>query len=228
MTSFILISKLLPLSKKNGFTFFLFLLLIFDLYRAHLALHVLKDTLIIFSLVLFLNSSNIIKFLGFGLGLFLRFAFPIYILTTQKINIRFVLVFMGLFLIAYNFVDNFYFLITGAQEDIVFREFDKMPTFNQYGVWGDILRVITWPFLLISVIFFLISPSIYFIPIFFALLSYNLYYIFCLKKFPYTISFFVSIGIIAFLVPGFTSFIRYAYPLIVVLPLIHLKNFKQK
>ena len=45
---------------KGRFYYISALIIIFDPYRAHLSVHVLKDTLLILSLVLFLFNSNII------------------------------------------------------------------------------------------------------------------------------------------------------------------------
>jgi hypothetical protein len=70
---------------KNGFFYFIFsLILIFDPYRAHLSIHILKDTLIIFSLIstlYFLNIFfNIFSIFFIILGSLLRSQFYAYLI----------------------------------------------------------------------------------------------------------------------------------------------------
>lgn len=232
VTSLILINKLLPFSKENFFHFLLFLILIFDPYRIHLALHVLKETIIIFSLLLFFCNSKFLRLIGFIIGISFRIAMPIYFFLDVKLNLRLIFLSFVIFLMAFFLLkdtiygDVIYFMISGSQKDMVFQGYDKIPTFNEYGFGGDILRAIVWPVIVIFGVFIIISPSFYFFPIFFSLLIYNLYSFICLKKFPFLKGFFISASILAFVVPGFTTYFRYIYPMIIVLPIIQVRNKK--
>ena len=68
------------LSKKNFLYSIFILIVIFNPYRAHLALHPLKDTLIILSLVFsFFSSSIVINFIFIFMGFMLRLSFYVYL-----------------------------------------------------------------------------------------------------------------------------------------------------
>ena len=99
--------------------------------------------------------------------------------------------------------------------DLNTRSWDTVPTFQSFGEVGNLLRFIVWPLLLISGGYFFVSPS----PLFglmaamqLTVLAYSFYY----RKPFLPLSLFVVLGIVAVLAPGYTSYIRYAYPVMLV------------
>jgi hypothetical protein len=78
--------------KKGWLYYFSILIIIFDPYRAHLSTHVLKDTFIMFCLFFLCFSKGfIIMIFSAILGMFLRFAFFIYVpilFALKKITIK--------------------------------------------------------------------------------------------------------------------------------------------
>jgi hypothetical protein len=82
LTNVILYSVLKKVHFTNGWFYYISsLIVIFDPYRAHLSIHVLKDSLFILTLVLFLFSSNVIFLLIFSLlSIMFRFGSLIYFL----------------------------------------------------------------------------------------------------------------------------------------------------
>ena len=228
----------------------LFFLVIFNPYRVHLSVHVLKDTLIIASLVFFaLNRKNISSILYFILGMFLRNGWIIYFFSfinlrkfklimtdsTSKIGkilyfcfIIFVLIYL------YWFVNKYwvtiYHVLTITNGNMTFREFDNVPSFYELGIYGSIIRAILWPLLYMSGAFIILSPSIMYFPI--ALGSFLIQY-WAIKQFKNPallihvyFSMYLSMAIFAFIVSGFTSYIRYCLPILTILPILLIKEAK--
>ena len=107
-----------------------------------------------------------------------------------------------------------------------FRSFDTVPNFIDLGFLGQILRSLTWPIFLLSGIFAILSPSLFFIPIG----IYNFIYLsLCIvisKDYKNIIVLFVILSIFGFIVSGFTSYIRYTLPLLTIFPLLIFAKLK--
>jgi hypothetical protein len=218
------------LYKKNYFYFILSLLLIFDPYRAHLSVHVLKDTLIIFSLIsiIYLLNSYVSVFF-FILGIFLRFNFYGYL----PILFPFLKLKKNFFLILFFFIICLPLITFSELGDdkisLSFREFDKIPNFFSLGYpYAEIMRALTWPFIRIF------NFAIFFHPIYFlfmlqAIVSLYLLY---LKKifFNYNFLFFYFVlALIAIAAPGYNTYLRYTQPVITTLYIwIILMPYKSK
>jgi hypothetical protein len=209
------------LNKESNLYFVLSLLLIFDPYRAHLSVHVLKDTLIIFSLIFTLHFINsifgILSLFSIFFGILLRFNFygylPVVILFLKNKNI-YILFFIFLMivpLISFEFNDG------DAVGSLAFRDFDKIPNFVnfQYPV-GEILRGLTWPIIRVFNLAFIFHPIyILFIVQSLALtflLFYNRHYL----NFNIII-FYLVLAIIASSAPGYNSYLRYTQPVMTAL-----------
>ena len=231
----------------------LFLLVIFNPYRAHLSVQVLKDTLIIASLVFFtINRSSISLIFYFLMGIFLRNGWIIYLVSI--INIRrfsslkrikdffnnknilllsasIALVVIYIFWFISNNISTIFHVFINTNGDMTFRGFDNVPSFYELGIFGSIIRAFLWPLLYLSGFFIFFSPSIMYLPI--ALGSFLLHF-WVLAHFknlsnltPIYLSIFLSMAILAFIVSGFTSFIRYSLPLLAILPILLINEDKR-
>jgi hypothetical protein len=202
------------------------LLLILDPYRAHLALHVLKDTLIIFSTVFIVtrNKQLVGNIFGLSAALIFRPAFLLYLLAIKnKLKIDFIIALVIIISAsAYLFPGFNDRLLEGGVEDMTFQTYDKVPNFNEYGILGDVARSILWPPLVFSGLFIVLSPAILFFPILFGIFTVNFWLIKTKKRIPISILF--SIALFAFITPGFTSFIRYIYPILTIIPILVSKS----
>jgi hypothetical protein len=110
------------------------------------------------------------------------------------------------------------------QVDMRFRDFDQVPSFYEFGLLGAFIRAIVWPFLYLTGAFFLLSPSIMYLPIAVGGLFLQLWHFKGYRRPALYFKVYLSMSVIAFLMPGFTSFIRYALPLLTVLPILIIKE----
>jgi hypothetical protein len=215
--------------KKTGFhnkqIWILFLLVIFNPYRTHLSVHVLKDTLIIFGMVYFFTSNRIYSWIFLLLSYSVSQRMVIYLMALiNKRNLIILMVPMVFFISIQSegFLSSV--LSTRDQVDMTFRDFDKIPNFFELGTLGAIIRAIVWPFLYLTGVFFLLSPTIMYLPI--AIGSFFLQFWHFKQYGKPTLYFqvYLAMGILAFMVSGFTSFIRYTLPLLTILPILIIKK----
>ena len=203
----------------------LFLLVIFNPYRTHLSVHVLKDTLIIFGMVYFFTSSKIYSWIFLLLSYSVSHRTVIYLVAIlNKKNLIIIMIPIVFFISIQS--EGFLSSILSAKDQVnmTFRDFDKVPNFFELGVLGAIIRAIVWPFLYLTGIFFLLSPTIMYLPI--AIGSFSLQF-WHLKQYGRPVLCFqvyLAMGILAFMVSGFTSFIRYTLPLLAILPILIIKK----
>lgn len=227
---------------KNGYLYFICsLILIFDPYRAHLSIHILKDTLIIFSListVYFLNTRfTIFAIFSIIFGCFLRLQFMAYLIVIipflkKNFNNRFtffLLLIIFLFSGTLEIFSSTINVYTPSQTGLSFRDFDKTPNFVDYVYpYGGILRSFIWPIIRIFNLAILFSP-VYFLFFFqslalMLLLFYSRYY----SNYK-ILFFFILLALIALSAPGYNSYLRYTQPVITVLYLaisIHIIKLK--
>lgn len=216
-------------SKKRSINL-LILLLILNPYRMHLATTLLKDTTIIFLLAIFLSRFKF-SWLALPVLYIIRIASLIYIPPFfPKIKLIYIIpVFViSIFLAEYYF--NIISIIDAASYgNLVFRDFDTIPTFQEYGYLGSLLRCLLWPVIAITGLFAIISPA----PLFFAVaigcLMNVIYSALTRKKLiPLTYNLYFSMAAIAIITPGFTTYIRYVYPLITIAPFLPVLNGLRK
>ena len=211
-----------PYKKQVGILFFL---IVFNPYRTHLSVHVLKDTLIIFGMVYFFTSSRIYSWLFLLLSYSVSIRTIIYLVSVfNKRNLIFITIPIIFFLLMQSEGFLHSILSTENQVDMTFREFDKVPNFFEFGIFGAIARAIIWPFLYLTGIFVLLSPTIMYLPI--AISSFFLQF-WHMKQYGGMALYFqvyLAMAILAFMVSGFTSFIRYSLPLVTILPILVIKN----
>jgi hypothetical protein len=106
--------------------------------------------------------------------------------------------------------------------ELNFREFDRVPTFKDYGLIGVALRAIIWPILTLSGGYAIISPALLYFPLAIGVFSLQIWSIISFRKFAITLEVYIVLAILSVLAPGFVSYNRYCLPVVVVLPIILL------
>jgi len=203
----------------------LFLLVVFNPYRIHLSVHVLKDTLIIFGLVYFFTTSRIYSWLLLLLTFSLTNRTAIYLITIiSKKNLIIVAISVISFIALQSEEAIFSILNVQDQVDMRFRDFDQVPSFFEFGLLGAFIRAIVWPFLYLTGVFFLLSPSIMYLPIAVGSLFLQFWHFKEYRRPALYFKVYLSMSVLAFLMPGFTSFIRYSLPLLTILPILLIKE----
>lgn len=195
-------------------------LLLLNPYRIHLSTTMLKDTLIIFLMVLLVTSPFASRAVSFFGMVVLRIASPIYLIAL--VPKRFVLyaALGGLALTSATWDTLVVRVLEFNAMEMQLRDFDKVPTFQEFGFWGAILRGITWSILSFTGAFALISPAPAFIPVAIGSLMTLIF----LKKttghYRIPTQLFIATSIFGIMVTGFTAYIRYVYPILVAWPII--------
>jgi len=219
--------KNIGLHKKQ--IWILFLLVIFNPYRTHLSVHVLKDTLIIFSMVYFFTSNKAYSWIFLLLSYSVSLRTAIYLITIlNKKNLMILMILMVpvVFFILMQSEGILYSILSAEnQVNMTFRDFDKVPNFLEFGLFfGAIIRAIVWPFLYLTGIFFLLSPTIMYLPIAIGSFFLQFWHFKQYGKLALYFQVYLAMSVLAFLVSGFTSFIRYALPLLTILPILIIKK----
>lgn len=201
--------------------------ILFMPYRLHLAVHVLKDTLIIFFLIQLLLKNKVNSLVSgfFIAGLRLFSLLYISVLIKKKYF------YTGAFLIGIVVIfsnQQVIELIESRNEvDMVFREFDTVPNFASYGLLGSLLRAIIWPIFAFSGTYLLLSPSIAFVPIAIGSMAMCIVSYWAYKIPAINVQSLIIFGIIAMLTSGFTTYIRYCFPLLILAPILQFKAYAQ-
>lgn len=214
----VLISKMHWEARSNYIISISLLLLLLNPYRIHLATTMLKDTTMIFLVVLIFYRLRYAILLMFP-TIVIRQASLFYFIALFKPKAMKYIIFIGIcFFIGFSDLVIAQ-LDSSGSIDLKTRDFDNIPSFQEYGYLGSVIRGIVWPLLALSGLFVFISPA--FAYIFVALGCFmNIIYTYTIyKKPPILLRIFIPMAIIAVLAPGFTSFIRYVYPLIIITPL---------
>ena len=202
------------------------ILYLFNPYKLHLSTTLLKDSAIIFFLILTIFTK--LSLLGVLLGGTYRNAFAFYLILHSKFRRYYFYVFIG--------VVSLYFYMTGFSvdsfseqltADMTFRDFDLVPNFTSFGaIYGSLLRMVLWPLITISGLFFFISPTASYFPLFIGAVSLILVYLKMKIKISEFMPFFLVMSFFAIIVPGYTTYFRYVFPLIALMPYIIILNNK--
>jgi hypothetical protein len=239
LTNYILYLIIKNIFSKKNFLYSIFILIvIFNPYRAHLAVHPLKDTLIILSFVFsFFSSSIVINFIFIFLGFMLRLSFyvylPIFFVSIKKKLFFFIFIF--LFSISLFYFSSVMFDAIENMADMRNRSFDNVYNFIDFDFpFAQILRGITWPVIRITGLAVLFHPF-YFL---FLLQSMALMYIIYVNRryIDYRVIFFIlPLIALAVVSSGYNTYLRYSEPVITLfsfwlaaLPTKYVKNFKVK
>lgn len=203
---------------KTG-SFALIALILLNPYRLHLSTTLLKDTIIIF---LFIWSIQTIqrRFFGFVFMPFLRAVGILYYVALMNRKKLFIIGFFGMCAFAI-FPD----LVIAQMEEfnnneMQFREFDTIPTFQDAGLIGSGLRGLVWAILFLTGTFSFISPSLPYVMVALGVWMTILFMVLSKTRFDNLLGVFLVLFLLGVMVTGYSSYIRYAYPLLVALPLI--------
>ena len=216
------IYKLIREKSNYPVTEALMLLLLLNQYRVHLSTTLLKETLIIFLLILIVSSTNSARVLPI-VGMFiLRIASPLYL--TVLMSKR--LLFYGF--LAVCLITVFYWdaalgrIIEFNVQEMRLRDFDTIPTFQEYGLWGAFLRGIVWSLLAVSGLFALVSPAPAYVPLAVGSIMTLIFLKKATGSFKIPLQLLVVTSLFGVMVTGFTAYIRYIYPVLIAWPLIAL------
>ena len=237
LTNYILYLIIKNIFSKKNFLYSIFILIIiFNPYRAHLAVHPLKDTLIILSLVFSFFSSSIVLnfifiFIGFMLRLGLYVYLPIFFISIKKKSFFFIFIF--LFSITLFYFSSVMFEAIENVADMSNRSFDTVYNFINFDFpFAQILRGITWPVIRITGLAVLFHPF-YFL---FLLQSVAFMYIIYVNRrhIDYRVIFFIlPLIALAVVSSGYNTYLRYSEPLMTIfsiwlatLPSKYVKKFK--
>jgi hypothetical protein len=210
--------------EKSGYpvTGALMLLLLLNPYRVHLSTTLLKETLIIFLLILIVSSTNTARAIPIAGMFILRIASPLYLIVLMPRRFLFY-GFLGVSLLTAFYWDaTLGRILDFNDQEMRLRDFDTIPTFQEYGFLGAISRGIVWSLLAVSGLFALVSPAPAYVP----LAMGSLLTLIFLKKatgsFKIPLQLLVVTSLFGIMVTGFTAYIRYIYPLLIAWPLIAL------
>ena len=205
----------------------LLLLLILNPYRLHLATTMLKDTLIIFLALISLMSfrSWILSFLAMP---FLRVIGVFYygVLLPRAIFVFGVFCAICIFIIFNERVVGLMLEFNANQ--MQFREFDSVPSFQDSGLAGIAIRYVVWPLLALTAGFSLFGLSVPFLAVALGVVMFNIYTFSLVGRSIFTWKIFLLMGVFAILVTGYGSYIRYVYPFLVMAPLIVVSQSKSR
>lgn len=198
-------------------------LFLFAPYRIHLAVHGLKDTLIIACLFVALLGGKS-SYLAWVPLLLLRIYGALYalILVPRKYLLSATL--LGILALAIAELEVAAFLLSRNEIDMGGRGFDQVPSFTEYGLVGSLLRALLWPLFALSGLFLLISPTIAYAPIAVDVLISRLWCRRVTGGFGVTLGLLLCLFVIALSVNTFTAYIRYCYPVIAVIPILLMRR----
>jgi hypothetical protein len=206
---------------------YLLLLLLLNPYRVHLSTTILKDTTVILLLVLIVYYRRF--FIVWFIPLFLiRIASILYLIALVPKKYWKYSIFMAALLIYFQsgiFIDR---LDASNSVNLHSRSFDVIPTFQEYGYLGSVMRAILWPILVLTGAFAVVSPAFAYTIVAIGSVMNLIYSFIVSRRHPVVFYVYVPMAIFAVLAPGFTSYIRYVYPLVVLSPLILLIHYGRK
>jgi hypothetical protein len=227
--------------------YFLFFLLFLDPYRIHLACHVLKETFLIFIMVLIIISNiKLIKILMiFALEIFrassivyiLIFFRPSYLKKLFFFTIIFILIIALSLVIDSYFFEKVKLLVTKIYNllqhyhyrDMSNRDYDHINTFkDNYFIHGFLLKNITWPLMFLSgtFIFFVSSKLFQFLGIIIIVNHILVYFI--TKKTFINLGLLLAVITISAYTTSYTAMFRYSYLALYFSIILFFFNFEIK
>lgn len=214
------------IKRGSVFKFILLVWLLFTPYRLHLAIHGLKDTFIILSLCTFAYYQwrTIYSYLTWVPLLLLRIYAGFYALlfaSGRLIVLSFVVVIIVIAFVDFSMLE---LLQERNEADMRAREFDTIPSFSELGLLGTLLRMIIWPLLMVSGAFAVIAPALLFIPVAIDVVFSRIWSRYVLGHWGLTVGIVLCLMVIAAFVNGFTAYIRYVYPVLIVAPVIMMQK----
>ena len=218
--------------KLFGILFFCFLP-----YKLHLSVSVLKETLLIFLLSIYvIFPGKISLIISFFFGTPLRSSFGMYYLVLVDFNKNFfkknyliilLLVYACIILFIKqvylsNFEGIFEYIESRNLASMGGREFDKVPKFNEFGLIGSIIRMLIWPILFLTGGFAFFADNIFMLLISAEVILLQILMFTVKRKFLFSFGFLLFLFLVSLYVNTYSSFIRYSY---LGLNILFLKNF---
>tara|TARA_B100000886_G_scaffold338411_1_gene301175 strand:+ start:5184 stop:6209 length:1026 start_codon:yes stop_codon:yes gene_type:complete len=208
----------------------LLFIFLFNPYRLHLSTTILKETLITF-LTTSLFYPTIITPIIILFLISLRTAGIIYLLAF--LDKKKIIICAFLFITTILIFSQIQVLVMDRIEfanatNIIARESDSIPNWTELGFFGSFLRALIWPFIALTGLFIIISPSGFLLPIAIGSII-NLFIMIRYKRslIPFTLSLYLSLSMIAVNAPGYFAFTRYSYPLLSLAPLFICKDINK-
>lgn len=196
-------------------------LLLLNPYRLHLSTTMLKDSLLI--LLAVLSAPSALRFLKMLVFMaFFRIAAVLYGLLHLRGKYLGLACVVGIAVIFIFPRFVFDLILSSNEKELIFRDFDAVPTFQSLGLLGALLRATTWPLFAISGTFLFLSPSAMYAPVAMGAWLTLLYFLLVLKSIRVPVGLYFALFSFGILVSGFTSYIRYVYPLLTIWPLAML------
>lgn len=199
-------------------------ILMFNPYRLHLATTILKDTMILLFVVVIVTSGPVRLVLSTVALLVLRIASILYLV--MKLRRKQLFYFLGVMLVIAMIFSNEISdrLMDFNNSDMRLRDFDRIPNFRDYGLFGVLLRGASWPLLAVSGLFAILSPALAFTPVAIGSVLNQAYVRIVTGRFAFPLGALVPMVVFATLVTGYTAYIRYVYPILVVLPILAVQE----
>jgi hypothetical protein len=208
---------------NSNYTFLnklLLLLILFNPYKIHLSVHILKDTLLIFFLVLAYIYGK--KFLILPYFLSIRSFFYLLVFVEKKLYIYFI-IFLFFTLISFdNLFSNWVYGL--SNHSFHFREYDTIPNFSNLGNYGFWIRAFIWPFFYLTGLFIFFSSSPLFLFLFFGQVVNLIFTYSVLRLSIFDLRIYFILFFFAIIISGFTTYFRYCFPLIILMPLLLMRK----
>ena len=217
-------------SPWSRYNWLLLIWLLFTPYRLHLAIQGLKDSLIILLICTFAHyqiRSAYTWLVWLPLLLLRIYAFLYAFLFVKRKMVLFTII-IAVILVVIIEPTTLAILQARNEIDMRGRSFDTIPSFSEFGLMGTVIRMLVWPFLFLSGTFLLVSPALLFIPIAIDSILSRLWIRYALGDWGLTMGLILCLMAIAAIVNGFTPYIRYVYPLLIVSPIILMQNKSMK
>jgi len=219
ITNHVIYSQIRKKTVVDSALFYIAILLyIFNPYRLHLAVSILKDTVIIFLLAVLICYRG--KIFSFSLMFIYRFAALLYLPLLIKKDRIFIYILFGsvLFILVYPLIRGH--ILEVSMVDMQFRDFDRVSSFREMSEIGAIVRAMVWPVITLTGYFVFMSPALYFVPLAVGSLvillvsvkiSAGEYWLFVIPL--------LIMSLFSLLVTGYTSYYRYIFPVLTLIPL---------
>jgi hypothetical protein len=207
-------------SNGNSIWLLCLALLICNPYRVHLGTTMLKDSLIIMLLVYAFTNQNFVRTIMVPILALFRLASILYfsIFFKRKYIIWGGVLALLIWAILGEVITNqiLYFNSSSMQ----LRAFDTVPNFQSFGLVGAILRAILWPIFALSGAFVFLSPAPAYMMVAIGIYFGLAYTILMIGRVRVPLAVYGVMMLFGLMVTGYTSYLRYVYPILVLTPLI--------
>jgi hypothetical protein len=210
---------------KAGIAYFSLFVIMMNPYRLHLSTTILKDTMII-GLLVFMTVSKI-RYSGiiFPIIFAFRVASAFYLAVHLRRNQLIIVLIVSMMIAAVYSNLLIETLLQFNSADMQMREYDTIPKFQNLGLIGVFARAVVWPILATTGLFAVVSPAAAFFPVALGSIANQFYCYINHRRLAFPLAIFVPMAIFGALVTGYTSYIRYIYPLLIVLPIVATRNY---